>query len=96
MKARFLLPARRELIEAAQYYNAQRVPLGDEFRDEAWETVRRIKEFPHAWHPLGGSIRRCQMQRFPYGLIYEPTDVEIVIVAVAHLHQEPEYWRTRL
>ena len=56
-------------------YNAQRVRLGDEFRDEAWETIRRINDFPLAWHPLGGSIRRCQMQRFPYGLIYEPTDV---------------------
>ncbi|MGH9929399.1 MAG: hypothetical protein ACREA9_09230 [Pyrinomonadaceae bacterium] len=46
MKARFLLPARRELNEAVRYYNAQRVRLGEEFRDEAWETVRRIKEFP--------------------------------------------------
>ena len=96
MKPRFLLPARRELIEAVQYYNAQRIRLGDEFRDEAWETIRRINDFPLAWHPLGGAIRRCQMQRFPYGLIYEPTDVEIIILAVAHLHQEPGYWRTRL
>jgi hypothetical protein len=35
------------------------------------------------------------MQRFPYGLIYEPTSVEIIIIAVAHLHQEPMYWRMR-
>jgi len=96
LKPRFLLPARRELIEAVQYYNAQRIRIGDELRDEAWETLRRINDFPLAWHPLGGSIRRCQMQRFPYGLIYEPTDVEIIIIAVAHLHQEPGYWRTRL
>ena len=96
MKARFLLPARRELDEAVRYYNAQRMRLGDEFRDEAWETVRRIKDFPLAWHPLGGAIRRCQMRRFPYGLIYEPSELEIVIIAVAHLHREPEYWRPRV
>ena len=96
MRPRFLPPARRELIDAVQYYNAQRVGLGVEFRDEAWETIRRINEFPFAWHPLGGSIRRCQMQRFPHGLIYEPSDDGIVIIAVAHLHQEPGYWRTRL
>jgi toxin ParE2 len=58
--------------------------------------IRRINDFPMAWHSLGGSIRRCQMQRFPYGLIYEPTSVEIIIIAVAHLHQEPRYWRMRL
>lgn len=96
MKIRFLQPARDELVQAVQYYNAQRARLGDEFRDEAWETIQRIKDFPLAWNPLGGSIRRCQMARFPYGLLYEATDVEIVIIAVAHLHREPEYWNTRV
>ena len=96
MKARFLLPARLELNEAVRYYNAQRLRLGEEFRDEAWETVRRIKEFPQAWHPLGGAIRRCQMRGFPFGVIYEPSEIEIVIIAIAHLHREPEYWRNRM
>ena len=91
-----MLPARRGPHETVRYYNAQIPHLGEEFRDEAWETVRRIKEFPLAWHPLGGAIRRCQMQRFPYGIIYEPCDIEIVIIAVAHLHREPEYWRSRV
>ena len=96
MKIRFLSPARRELREAVRYYNAQRFGLGDEFRDEVRETIRRVKEFPKAWHPLGGSIRRCQMRRFPYGIIYEASGDEIVIIAVAHLHRRPEYWRQRI
>ena len=93
---RFLSPARRELHETVRYYNTQLVRLGDEFRDEAQETIRRIKELPEAWHPLGGSIRRCQMRRFPYGIIYEASGDEIVIIAVAHLHRKPEYWRKRV
>lgn len=44
---------------------------------------------------LGNVIRRCQMRRFPYGIIYEPAASEIIIIAVAHLHREPEYWRLR-
>ena len=96
MKTRFLLPARRELNEAVRYYNLQRGDLGESFRDEAWEAVRRIREFPLAWHLLGGAIRRCQMERFPYGIIYEPSEVEIVLIAVAHLHRNPEYWRSRV
>jgi toxin ParE2 len=95
LKTRFLLPARRELREAVRYYNAQPVRRGEEFRDEVWETIQRIKNFPEAWHPLSASIRRCQMNRFPYGLIYEPSEHEIVIIAVAHLHRAPEYWRSR-
>ncbi|MGH8479376.1 MAG: type II toxin-antitoxin system RelE/ParE family toxin [Gammaproteobacteria bacterium] len=90
------MPARRELDVAVRYYNLQRVHLGNEFRDEAWQTIQRIKDFPLAWHPLGGTIRRCQMRRFPYGIIYEPLGSEIVVIAVACLHQEPEYWRSRV
>jgi len=96
VKARFLLPARRELHETVRYYNAQLPHLGEEFRDEVWETVRRIRELPEAWHPLGGSIRRCQMQRFPYGIIYDASEDGIVIIAVAHLHRKPGYWRSRV
>jgi toxin ParE2 len=96
LRTKFLLPARRELHEIVHYYNTQIPRLGEEFRDEVWETVRRIKEFPLAWQPLGGPIRRCQMQRFPFGIIYEPSELEIVLIAVAHLHREPEYWRSRV
>ena len=96
MKTRFLLPARSELRETVRYYNTQLPRLGEEFRGEAWETVRRIKEFPLAWQPLGGSIRRCQMRRFPYGIIYEASKDEIVIIAIAHLHRKPDYWRSRV
>jgi hypothetical protein len=51
-----LRPARRELHEIVRYYNTQLPQLGEEFRDEAWETVRRIQEFPLAWHTLGGAL----------------------------------------
>ena len=96
MKTRLLLPARRELTDAIRYYKRQYPRLGDEFRDEAWETIRRIIKFPHAWHPLSGTIRRCQMQRFPYGIIYKPFDSEILIISIAHLHQAPDHWRSRV
>ena len=89
MKVRFLVPARRELRDAVLYYNTSRPRLGDDFRDEVWETIQRIKIFPEAWHPLSASIRRCQMNRFPYGLIYVASENEILIIAVAHLHRAP-------
>ena len=96
MKVRLLNPAQRELVEAIDYYNKERAGLGNEFRNEAWLAIERRREFPNAWSPLGGSIRRCQLHRFPYGLIYEPLANEIIIIAVAHLHQRPGYWRSRI
>lgn len=95
MKVRLLAPAQRELVDAIRYYEKERVGLGNEFRQEAWLAVERIRGLPHGWSPLGGNIRRCQLRRFPYGVIYEPLESEIVIIAVAHLHRRPDYWRTR-
>lgn len=95
MKIRFLLSARRELKEAVTYYNAQSTGLGDEFRDEVWATAQRIKKFPETWRPLSPSIRRCPTNRFPYGLIYTVSSKEILLIAVAHNRQAPEYWRSR-
>jgi len=96
LKIRLLLPARRELRDAISYYSLQRQNLGAEFREEAWAAIQRIKAFPLAWHPLGDNIRRCQMVRFPYGIIYQPSSTDILIIAVACLHQKPDYWRNRI
>lgn len=91
-----LSAASRELRDAVIYYNAQSQNLGEEFRDEVWETIQRIKNFPEAWHPLSPSIRRCQTNRFPYGVIYSNLPNEILVIAIAHLHRSPEYWRLRM
>jgi hypothetical protein len=36
------------------------------------------------------------MRRFPYGVIYTIDPQGILIVAVAHLHRHPTYWRSRV
>jgi hypothetical protein len=55
-----------------------------------------IVRFPQAWHPLGEGVRRCRLSRFQYGLIYTVENGDILVLAVAHLHRRPDYWRDRL
>jgi toxin ParE2 len=93
LRVRILTPARRELQEAIRYYEAQRPQLGEQFRNDARQTIAR---FPDAWQPLSSTIRRCQMSRFPFGLVYATTETEILIIAVANLHRAPEHWRSRI
>jgi hypothetical protein len=92
---RFLLPARREFEDAVRAYNSERNGLGNHFRDVVRETIERIKSFPDAWHPLGGTIRRCRTKRFPYAIVYEQSVDELLILAVAHIRREPVYWQGR-
>jgi hypothetical protein len=96
MRIRFLEIAEIELDEAIQYYNYEVAGLGDDFLTEVLDTLDRIARFPEAWHPCSKRTRRCQTRRFPYGIIYQIRKAEILVIAVANLHREPDYWEDRL
>lgn len=96
MRISFLEIAQIELDEAVEYYNTQSIGLGREFLSEALNAMGRIGEFPNAWHRLSERTRRCQLRRFPYGIVYQVRDSEILVVAVANLHRRPGYWKERI
>ena len=96
MEIRLLDVAQQELDEAVEYYNAESPGLGDRFLIEALAAFERIKQFPKAWHPYTENTRRCQTRRFPYGIVYQVLESEILIVAVANLHKRPGYWSDRI
>jgi hypothetical protein len=68
----FLEPARIEFEEAINFYNQQRPNLGDDFAAEVLNTINRTLTHPEAWTKLSRRTRRCQTNRFPYGVIYHP------------------------
>ncbi len=98
MNLRFLKAAERELDEAVEYYEAQVPGLGAEFLKEVRAARERIEQYPEAWQPISKRARRCLVNRFPYGIIYQirRAENELLIVAVAHLHRKPAYWRNRI
>ena len=96
MKINFLEIAQMELDDAIEYYNYESPGLGDNFLIEVLNALDRIDEFPEAWHPCSKRTRRCQTRRFPYGIIYQVREHEILVVAVANLHRKPDYWKDRI
>jgi plasmid stabilization system protein ParE len=96
MRISFLEPARLELDDAVSYYNYEKAGLGEAFLSEILRTLDRIGGFPDAWQPLSRRTRRCRTRRFPFGVIYHKREEDLLIVAVAHLHRSPEYWKDRL
>ena len=96
MNFKLLLPAQRELRNAARYYE-DRVPnLGFDFIAEVRATLARVVANPEAWHPMGGEIRRCRTHRFPYGIIYTVENGLVLVISVMHLHRHPGSWRKNL
>ena len=96
MRIRLLDVAQQELDEAVEYYNAESPGLGERFLLEALTVFERIRQFPQAWHPYTKNTRRCQTRRFPYGIIYQVLESEILIIAIGHMHRQPGYWQDRI
>jgi hypothetical protein len=96
MRIRLLEVAEIELDEAIQYYNDKALGLGDDFLAEVLKALNRIARFPESWHPCSKRTRRCQSRRFPYGIIYQIRQDEILVIAVADLHRKPGYWDNRV
>ena len=87
--------AKRELDDGVAWYEAQLPGLGKRFALEVHATVSRMAIFPYAHAELGKGIRRALVKTFPYGVIYAADDDLIEIVAIAHLHRRPHYWKGR-
>jgi hypothetical protein len=96
VEIRLLKPAQAELDDEIIYYEEQVSGLGIEFLDEILKTFKRIKLNPKAWTLFSKRTRRCLVHRFPYGVIYQIRENEILIIAIANLHKKPDYWRDRI
>ncbi len=88
--------AEEEFSNAVDYYEEHKFGLGSEFAIEVHSTIENIISFPTAWPLLEYDLHRCLTRRFPYGIIYSIEKDHIFILAVMHLHREPEYWKSRI
>ena len=95
MKYTFHPHAEKELDEIESYYNNVSEELGSRFCEEIKTTISRILKFPNGWPPISKVNRRCQLNDFPYGIIYRLESNGIFVLAVAHLHRKPDYWMYR-
>lgn len=96
MKYGFHPEAEAEFLNAIDYYENRATGLGYDFATEVRSAIETIISFPNAWPLLEDDIRRCQIRRFPYGIIYSRNGDLIFVLAVMHLHRDPDYWKERV
>lgn len=87
--------AGEEFQAAVAYYEERQPGLGLDLALEVHSAIDRILAYPRAWPPVEGEIRRCLVRRFPYGILYTAEPSMIWILAVMHLHRDPDYWKHR-
>jgi plasmid stabilization system protein ParE len=93
----FLAIAEREYQDAVNFYESQQPGLGLQFRTQFIRALNGIVAFPLACPGFGSRLRRYQLARFPYAIIYRYSAAprQLLILAVAHSHRKPDYWIDR-
>ena len=87
--------AETEFFEAVDYYEDRERGLGFDFSIEVLATIQNIVTYPTAWPVMEEGVRRCLVNRFPYGVIYSIEHDEVSILAVMDLRRHPDYWKNR-
>ena len=95
MIVELLEEAEEELTAAALWYESREAGLGRRLRDEVARVLARMAEDPTLWREREGGYRRVNCPNFPYYIPYIIRGDRIVVVAVAHGHRRPGYWKER-
>ena len=86
-----------EIEAALDWYAARDLEAAENFLDELAHAVDQIMSAPKRWARYLHGTRRFIMKRYPYIVVYRVLDSEVVqIIAVAHGHRSPGYWRWRV
>lgn len=95
-KLEYLYEALNEAEEAARWYAERSPTAAAGFTDELDVAAAAIEQAPESWPPYDHGTRRFLLRRFPYYLVYRIEPTRVVLVAVAHAHRRPGYWKDRL
>ena len=84
--------ARRDEIESYQYYEAQRVGLGEEFLNELEHCYTILGEHPHLFSFIDTphDLRDVKLKRFPFVIIYEISAENVYVYSVHHTSRLPK------
>jgi plasmid stabilization system protein ParE len=96
IKIRFLPAAEIELLKEVTYYSKARAGTGIRFQAAIEAAVSRA-----ATHPLGGApsfkeTRSVLVKGFPFSVVYRPSRMELLVIAIAPHRKRPQYWASRI
>jgi len=82
--------ALKEIQAAFEFYECKKAGLGIELEFEIIEQIKTIESNPYLFEEKHAPYREARIKRFPYLLIYEIMDDEIVVYAVFHTSRSQE------
>ena len=91
----WLSEAEAELRQARDWYHAIRSELSERFALAVEETVEALARQPLRFPIVYRERRRAGVRRFPYGIIFEVQEHQILVIACFHAKRDPKRWKKR-
>ncbi|MEB3227589.1 MAG: type II toxin-antitoxin system RelE/ParE family toxin [Synechocystis sp.] len=86
---------REDLNTAYDWYEAQKLGLGDDFIASVNELLSRVCLMPESYALVYQDVRRAVIKRFPYAVYYRVISSRVVVTAIFHSRRNPKRWRSR-
>ena len=88
--------ALEELKSAVAWYQERNQTAALNFVAEVDRAINSITASPARWPSGEQGTRKFVLQRFPFAIIYREKETVIQVLAIAHGHRRPGYWKGRL
>ena len=85
--------AEQHTIDACIYYEEQQPGLGERFLDELYISYKKIADHPQYYGFISSKdkYRDIRLHTFPYIVIYEINNNEVIVIDVFNIHKKHMY-----
>lgn len=84
-----------DVLEAARWYDRRTIGLGRVFANLVRQSVEDVLVDPDRFAEEFPGVRYARIRRFPYVLLFDVTETEVLILGVLHTARSSEKWRER-
>ena len=87
--------ATQDLQDARNWYEGQRIGLGNTFAARAADTLDRLGSLPELYGVVWQDVRAAPIRRHPYIIYYRVHPDLVEVLAVLHARRDPSEWLSR-
>ena len=88
--------AAREVLAALDWYLDRNALVASRFAEQVTQAMELIADAPQRWPTYSHQTRKFVLRRFPFLVVYREQPNTIQILAIAHGHRRPGYWKNRV
>ena len=87
--------AEADIASAIAWYQRMEPSWGIRFKADTRATLRRIAQFPYQFRLIEGTLRRAQLKRFRYVILFSLEKEGVFVRAVVHERRDDSSWKNR-